>query len=279
MPEFAEIEALRRPLEKRLCGHTIVNVTVIEPRCIEGDFDHFQQVILGSTIKSISRYGKYGLIHLDQGTLVFHLRMSGQFYIQKVSVVRPSFTRIILDLENGEQLRYVDQRKFGYLCAYAVGEPLTCLASLGPDVVDGQITGEYLYEKMHGLHRKIKPTLMDQHIIAGLGNIWADEVLFVAKIHPASICSSLKKADYQKLNDALHNVVAYAIEAGGMNHYNPMPDSEYDGHFDLITHSYGREGKPCLICGYTIERMMINGRSAFYCPTCQRLINKTGKEE
>lgn len=273
MPEFAEIEALRKPLEKRLCGHTIVNVTVLEPRCIQGDIHAFKKTVLGCTMTSISRYGKYGLIQMDKGTLVFHLRMSGQFYIQKVSVVRPSYTRIILDLENGEQLRYVDQRKFGYLCAYGLNEPYDFLKDLGPDVLDETINTNYLYDRMHGINRKIKPTLMDQHIIAGFGNIWADEVLFAAGIHPASICSKLSKDDYQPLDDAFHKVVDYAIEAGGMNHYNPLPDSEYDGHFDLITHSYGREGKPCLVCGSTIQRMMINGRSAFYCPHCQRLIH------
>ena len=273
MPEFAEIEALRSPLAKRLDGHTIVNVTVLEPLSIQGKIETFKQNVIGSTIMGVDRYGKYGLIRCDQGTLMFHLRMSGQFYIQKVNVVRPSFTRVLLDLENGEQIRYVDQRKFGYLGFYPNHEPMSFLDGLGPDVLDPSIDTHFFIETFRGIHRKIKPTLMDQHLICGLGNIWADEILFQAKIHPASIPAKLNLQDFDRLNTAFHQVVQYAIEAGGINHYDPLPDSEYDGHFDLVTHTYGKQGQPCSCCGSTIQRMMINGRSAFYCPHCQLLID------
>ena len=273
MPEFAEIEALRRPLAKRLNGHTIVNVTVLERRSIEGEIETFKHNVIGSTINGVDRYGKYGLIRSDHGTLMFHLRMSGQFYIQKVNMVRPSFTRVLLDLENGEQIRYVDQRKFGYLAAYSKNEPLSFLNGLGPDVLDPSINTRFFIETFKPIRRKIKPTLMDQHLICGLGNIWADEILFQAKIHPGSICAKLTDQDFDHLYHAFHHVVAYAIEAGGINHYNPLPQSEYNGQFDLFTHTYGKEGKPCSACGSTIQRMMINGRSAFYCPHCQRMIH------
>ena len=275
MPELPEVETVRRGIEKAVVSSTIVDAKVTGRRSVRRQTAaEFERLVTGRRILGASRRGKYLLLPLDVGTLVVHLRMSGQLVLHEsadAAVAPHTHARFLLD--DGRELRFVDQRTFGELFVADAGEIRLdeALASLGRDpLVDG-VDADWLAEQMAGRRLSLKAFLLDQRRICGIGNIYADEICFAARLRPGRVVGSLRPRDLEALVDAIGDVISRAVEAGGSS----LKDERYRdvfgdlGRFQNRLCVYGREGEECPRCGGKIERVRLVGRSAHFCPTCQ----------
>jgi formamidopyrimidine-DNA glycosylase len=234
--------------------------------------------LTGATVTSIGRRGKYILCSLDTGeTLMIHLRMSGRVLVSPAGSVRPDHTHVVLHFEGApeQELWFVDPRTFGEMVVFdqaRVADELPELAKLGIDPITDGLTVAQLAAILRGRARQLKPLLLDQHVIAGIGNIYCDEILHRARLRPDRLANSLKPADVRRLHDAIHSILSSAIEAGG----STLSDTQYvdvmgdGGSFQLDHRVYDRAGQRCLTCGKaTIVRTVSGGRSTCFCPRCQ----------
>jgi formamidopyrimidine-DNA glycosylase len=235
--------------------------------------------LTGSTITSIGRRGKYILCSLDTGdALMIHLRMSGRVLVSPAGSLRPDHTHVVLHLAGtpAQELWFVDPRTFGEMVVFDpdhVEAELPELARLGIDPITDGLTVAQLIVLLRGRARQLKPLLLDQHVLAGIGNIYCDEILHRARLRPDRLASSLKPAEIRRLHDAIHSILSTAIEAGG----STLSDTQYvdvmgdGGSFQLDHRVYDRAGQPCLTCGRAaVVRTVSGGRTTCYCPRCQR---------
>jgi formamidopyrimidine-DNA glycosylase len=275
MPELPEVETVRRGIEKAVVSSTIVEAKVTGRRSVRRQTAaEFERLVTGRRILGASRRGKYLLLPLDVGTLVVHLRMSGQLVLHEsadAAVAPHTHARFLLD--DGRELRFVDQRTFGELFVADAGEIRLdeALSSLGRDpLVDG-VDANWLAEQLAGRRLSLKAFLLDQRRICGIGNIYADEICFAARLRPDRVVGSLRPRDLEALVDAIGDVISQAVEAGGSS----LKDERYRdvfgdlGRFQGRLCVYGREGEECPRCRGKIERARVVGRSAHFCPTCQ----------
>ena len=269
MPELPEVETIARQLRARgVEGRKILSVKVNWARTVEPlSAASFFRQIRGTTIDEISRVGKWMLFSLSSGkTIMVHLRMAGSF-----SMVRGSHDRIVLTLSDGLTLYYRDTRKFGRW--KLVDDPQTILGKLGPDALTRRFTQKYFHEVMRKRHQMIKPLILDQAIVAGLGNIYADEALWEAKIHPERRSDSLTEAELQMLFKAIKHVLRVGVRnrgtslGEGKTNYRDV-DGEAGGHREKVK-AYGRSGKPCVRCGIPLEKIVVAQRGTTFCPACQ----------
>jgi len=234
--------------------------------------------LTGATITSIGRRGKYIICSLDTGdALMIHLRMSGRVLLSANGAARPDHTHIVLHLAGDppQELWFVDPRTFGEMVVFDpdhVETEVPELARLGIDPVTDGLTIVQLRALLAGRARQLKPLLLDQHVIAGIGNIYCDEILHRAKQRPDRLAHTLKPADVRRLHDAIHSILSTAIDAGG----STLSDTQYvdvmgdGGSFQLDHRVYDRAGQRCLTCGKAdIVRIVSGGRSTCYCPRCQ----------
>jgi formamidopyrimidine-DNA glycosylase len=235
--------------------------------------------LTGSTITSIGRRGKYIVCTLDTGdALMIHLRMSGRVLVSPAGSVRPDHTHVVLHLAGtpAQEMWFVDPRTFGEMVVFdpaLVDAELPELARLGIDpITDGLTLGE-LALVVRARARQLKALLLDQHVIAGIGNIYCDEILHRARLRPDRLANTLKAADVRRLHEAIHFILSTAIDAGG----STLSDTQYvdvmgdGGTFQLDHRVYDRAGQRCLTCGRaTIVRTVSGGRSTCFCPRCQR---------
>jgi len=270
MPELPEVETVASDLRAHLTGRRIVGVTVNWQRSIaRPSHEEFIQQVIGCQVRSVSRRGKYIVIELDRGYLLVHLKMSGR--LQLVPAMQPLDThlRVVFDLDDGHQLRFQDTRKFGRL--YLVDDPHQVTAGLGPEPLADNFTLDDFRELLVRRTGRLKPLLLNQSFLAGLGNIYADESLFAAGLHPLRKADSLTLAEQALLYRAIRTVLSGAVAGRGTT----LSDGGYTdaagqaGTFQHRIAVYGRTGKPCHRCQTPIERIVLGGRSAHYCPVCQ----------
>jgi len=272
MPELPEVETLARELRGVLVGRSVVGVEVRWPRTVAApDPETFARRLVGRRIWEIRRRGKWLLLGLDEGDwLLVHLRMSGRLAVERADAPEDAHTRVVFHLDDGRRLRFSDPRKFGRMALTAC--PEEWLGDLGPEPLDPDLTPERLAGMLRGRRVRLKPLLADQRFLAGLGNIYADEVLWRAGLHPLRCAHTLTPGEVTRLHGAMREVLEEAIARRGTT----LPDQRYvlpdgrPGEFAAHLAVYGREGQPCPRCGAPIARARVGGRSAHFCPQCQR---------
>jgi formamidopyrimidine-DNA glycosylase len=280
VPELPEVEVIRRDLEKAAVGATIRSarvaptanaLRVIRPHTTRAELEG---LLGGRRILAAERWGKFLVLHLSGGlALVVHLGMSGQLLVATGGSEAPRHTHVVLDLAGGGGLRYVDPRTFGHLFVTEEdGEgDLPALAGLGPDALTGGLTAGRLAERLRHRTTRLKAALMDQHIVAGLGNIYSDEIAWAAAIHPFRPCDRLRGREVARLAGAMPEVLEEAIAHRGTS----AEDEQYrDAHGDPGGHAsylqvYQRAGESCRRCGGTIAHARFTNRYAHFCPSCQ----------
>lgn len=282
MPELPEVETVRRGIEARAVGRRIGDVSVGRQRSVRRvGADAVVNGLSGSTITAVRRRGKYLLCDLDTGDeMMIHLRMSGRVLIEPVGTARPAHTHVVMPLEMrhgiAEEMWFVDPRTFGEVVVYdasSVDEVVPELSRLGPDPIADHFDADVLAARLRGRRGALKGLLLQQHVVAGIGNIYADEILHRAGLRWSRTPDSLDRKRIARLADCVVTVLSDAIEAGG----STLVDTQYvdiDGNvgsFQDEHRVYGRVGQGCLSCGKgTIRRVVVAGRSTSFCPWCQR---------
>jgi formamidopyrimidine-DNA glycosylase len=270
MPELPEVETIRGALRNGGRGgapligrrveasHLLWERTLAEPAPGE-----FHERILGQTVDEVGRRGKFLLLHLSQDTLLFHLRMSGDLVVEPLTQPPAPHHRLMLDLDEGIRLAFNDTRKFGR--AWLVADPGTVLGNLGPEPLDGDLTRAEFFQRLHAHRRQLKPLLLDQTFIAGLGNIYTDEALHMARLHPQVISNSLDRPQSDRLLSSIKQVLSEGIRRQGSSIDWVYKGGDFQNYF----HVYRRTGEPCPICGSPIQRMLVGQRGTHYCAHCQ----------
>ena len=274
MPELPEVEYVARQLRASLLGRRIERAEVLWARTVEPAAPaEFEQRVAGSTVRSVGRRGKYLLLELEGGeSLVIHRRMSGNLIFAPHGAERP-YVRVRFTLDDGRDLLYTDPRKFGRVTlmeAGGQGQPAG-MAALGPEPLAAEFTPAALAARLAGRRRAIKALLLDQTAVAGLGNIYADEALFRAGIHPLRPASSLTPAEIRRLHQGIRGALEAGLEHGGttFGRYRDVND-EAGRNLEHVA-VYQRTGQPCLRCGTPIERITVAQRGTHFCPHCQPL--------
>ena len=270
MPELPEVETIRRGLISgsdgvpSLVHQRITSVDLFWPKTVASpDPLQFIQGLQQREIVSLSRRGKFLLINLDHGTLIFHLRMSGDLRMQPAGEPTQKHDRLQLNFNSGWKLVFNDTRKFGR--AWLTEDPQKVLSGIGPEPLDSDLTPDKFYAMLQVRSRQIKPLLMDQRFLAGLGNIYTDEALFSAGIHPLRRSDTLIQPEAERLLAAIREVLQQGILAKGASIDWVYRGGDFQNHFQV----YKRTGSPCPRCGTPIQRIVVGQRSTHFCPVCQ----------
>lgn len=272
MPELPEVETIRLSLEEKLTGRTIKGVEVRYPRMVQlQTVAELQRNIIGKTIHHLQRRGKYLLMRLSEDlVLAIHLRMTGQLTVQPADHPVADATYFLLRLDNDTELRFRDQRKFGKVFVFAANQLPPALAKMGPEPLADEFTSELLRKRFAGHKLAVKKALLNQEIIAGIGNIYADEALFVAGIHPARPVDSLTAAESERLHQAIRQVLQEGIANRGTTKRDYLDGEGNPGSYQNMLRVYGRKGLPCPQCGAPVAKMNFGGRGTHFCPLCQK---------
>lgn len=275
MPELPEVETVRRTLEQLVLGKEIKEVSVFWPKIIKAPepVEQFQDALRGQTIQRIGRRGKFLIFTLDDYALVSHLRMEGKYGVHPKEEPYDKHTHVIFTFTDDSELRYRDVRKFGTMHLFTKGEELEQLplSHLGPEPLSEEFTVEGLSAKLARTSRKIKPVLLDQTVVVGIGNIYVDESLFRSGIHPERIASSLTLEEIKKPHSEIIATLGEAVEKGGSTIRSYINSQGQIGMFQLELNVYGRKGENCKTCGTPLEKLVVAGRGTHICPLCQRL--------
>ena len=272
MPEIAEVETVRNTLKKRILNKKIKEVKIIYPRIIETDLKEFKKVMEGNTFHDIKRIGKYLIFELDNHYLISHLRMEGKYFLKNSNEEILKHEHIIFTFEDNSDMRYHDTRKFGRM-ALVLKDKLYDYEGIkkqGIEPIDDKLTKEYLYDKFKNKNISMKTLLLDQTIISGLGNIYADEVLFEANVSPFKLGKDITMLECDKIKSAAKKIILKAIKEGGTTIRSYTSSLGVTGRFQQYLCVHKQEGKPCKICKTIIKKVKINGRSTYYCEKCQR---------
>lgn len=271
MPELPEVETTRRGLQRRLRGLRVTDVIVRERRLRYRVTPGLRGKLAGRRVAKIARRGKYLLFYLDDGCLLCHLGMSGSFRIAGGGQAAGSHDHLDIVFGGGKILRFRDPRKFGAVL-WVGGEPLRhkLLAGLGPEPLGAGFGGDYLYEQSRGRSAPVKHFIMDSRVVVGVGNIYANESLFIAGIHPARRAGRVSRQRYQELAAAIRRVLQRAIRKGGTTLRDFVKEDGQPGYFGQTLTVYQRGGEACPACGGVIRSRVLGQRSTFYCPRCQR---------
>jgi formamidopyrimidine-DNA glycosylase len=283
MPELPEVETIARKLKPELVGKTILEAQLRWPRTLASPSAiKFKEQIKGQKIRDVIRRAKYFILQLSSirdgvavapwrhfasehsaFSLLIHLRMSGDLLIRGGKIKPEKHDRLILRLSGDKSLVLNDTRKFGRV--WLTANPESVLGRLGPEPLSKGFTSQWLHTALQNKHRQLKPLLLDQTFLAGLGNIYTDEALHIAKLHPLAVSDSLTAEQAQALQDAVRRVLKEGIRRNGASIDWVYRGGEFQNHFRV----YDRQGKPCPTCGTKIERILVGQRSTHYCPNCQ----------
>ena len=278
MPELPEVEVVRAGLERHVLGATIVRVDVLHPRPVRRDLRGpagFAEALAGRRIDAVRRRGKYLWLPLDNGdALLGHLGMSGQLLLQPPGAPDERHLRVRIALDGADEdreLRFVDQRMFGGLSVSAGGADLPPeIAHIARDPLDPEFDEDAVVRKVRRRSSGIKRQLLDQNLVSGVGNIYADEALWRARVHGERPGDRLTAAQVRELLGHARDVMVAALGQGGTSfdalYVNVNGES---GYFDRSLHAYGREGEPCERCGTAVRRVAFMNRSSYFCPRCQ----------
>jgi formamidopyrimidine-DNA glycosylase len=270
MPELPEVETIRRllsqggPNNPPLLGRRFSEAQVLWSRSLAvPDLDTFQRRLPGQAIRVIERRGKYLIFRLTDDSLLVHLRMSGDLWVEPGDAPLAPHHRVVLFFEDGLRLAFNDARKFGRM--WLVNDPQEVVGGLGPEPLGQDFTAQWLAAALSARRRQLKPLLLDQTFIAGLGNIYSDEALYLAKLHPLALSDQVDSNGVQRLHAAIRSVLE-----DGLRHNGASLDWVYrGGDFQNYFRAYGRTGEPCSRCGAPIQRIVIGQRGTHYCPVCQ----------
>lgn len=273
MPELPEVETVRRVLTPQLLGQRIESVEIVNPAVIaRPQPDAFAAALLGRRITATARRGKFLTLALDDGSrLTLHLRMTGCLLAAPAGTPRLAHTHLVLHLTDSE-LRFSDSRRFGRFWLLAPGEEdtFTGAARLGPEPFDAALTADYLRAKLGKSRRAIKSCLLDQSVVAGIGNIYSDEILFAAGIRPTRPAARLRKKDWQALAWLIPERLAFFIDKNAIDPADYLAGGGEDYRNTPFLQVYGRAGEPCPRCGTPLTQVVIGGRSSVFCRRCQR---------
>jgi formamidopyrimidine-DNA glycosylase len=276
MPELPEVETVRAGLERHVIGRTVASAQVLHPRAVRRNAagpEGFEAAMPGRPFKKAERRGKYLWVTLDDDeALLAHLGMSGQLLVGDPDRPLSPHVRVrFMFTDGGPDLRFTDQRTFGHLmCARFEGTVPAPIAHIAPDPLEAAFEPAVFARRLTSRHTGVKRALLDQSLISGVGNIYADEALWRAKLHWARPTETLRKAEVSRLLEAVHEVLTEALKAGGTSfdtlYVNVNGES---GYFDRSLNAYGRVGEPCGRCGTPIRRDSFMNRSSYSCPVCQ----------
>ena len=270
MPELPEVETTRRGIAPHLLGHRVQALHVRQPRLRWPVPAELATGLGGQTITSVERRGKYLLLGCARGTAILHLGMSGSLRVLPADEPPGRHDHLDIVLDDGRCLRLRDPRRFG--AALWTAEPPEThplLASLGPEPLAAAFDGEHLHACAAGRRVSVKELVMNAHVVVGVGNIYANEALFAAGIHPRRAAGRISLARYRRLAAAIKQILAAAIEQGGTTLRDFSRADGSPGYFALSLKVYGREGEACQSCGQPIRQRRIGQRSSFFCPHCQ----------
>ena len=271
MPELPEVETVKNGLIKKVKGNRIVKCNILWNGIIAyPSKEEFIKKIAGETINDITRRGKFLMFVLDDYYLISHLRMEGKYFIKEPSEILSKHDHVIFTLDNNKELRYNDTRKFGKMYLVKKDElENSPIAKLGKEPWDKDLTVNYLKDKLNK-HKAIKTLLLDQSIITGIGNIYADEILFLSSIHPEKNGSDLTNKELSSIIENTRNVLSKAIEMGGTTIHTYTSVDGITGLFQQELLVHGKKDMPCPNCKTIIEKSVVNGRGTYYCPKCQK---------
>ena len=272
MPELPEVETVRRGLEKLILGKKISNIDIRYPKMIKTDLHEFQKAMPGQVIQSMGRRGKYLLFYLSDKVLISHLRMEGKYFYYPDQVPERKHAHVLIHFEDGGTLVYEDVRKFGTmeLLAPELLEAYFISKQLGPEPTEEDFDLGRFKLALKRSKKPIKSHLLDQTLVVGLGNIYVDEVLWRAKVHPARISQSLTAQEARKVHDETINVLDQAVEKGGSTIRTYTNAFGEDGTMQEFHQVYDKTGQACSRCGSIIEKIQLGGRGTHFCPECQR---------
>ena len=264
------METIRRGIAPLVEGRRITNVDIRERRLRWPIPRDLAKKITGQEIHRVSRRAKYLLFALDHGTLIIHLGMSGRLWVVNSDQPTIKHDHVDLELDGKSLLRFHDPRRFGAIL-WTAAEPKShkLLRQLGPEPLSKEFTGVYLFEKTRGRKRRIRDVLLDSHVVAGIGNIYANEALFLAGIDPRRAAGRISRPRMDRLVTAIGEVLGAAIRAGGTTLRDFRGGDGHPGYFQQELAVYGRAGEPCPGCGTAINSAQLGGRSLFYCRHCQ----------
>lgn len=272
MPELAEVETVKSYLEKHIIGTKIIRY-VQNRNNLRFPIDvKIKEKIESAEIVSVVRRAKYLLINLDNHhVIIIHLGMSGRLVVQSHEYIVKKHDHLQLYLDNGKQLIFTDTRRFGMIYCYAMRDvqQQKFISILGPEPLELEFSGSYLYKKLLKKSAPIKNAIMDQSIVVGVGNIYAAESLFAAKINPLKPASSLTILECEELARSIKNILQRAIKAGGTTLRDFVSGDNKPGYFKQELQVYGRENLPCITCNLPIKKIKQAGRSTFFCHNCQ----------
>lgn len=274
MPELPEVETVKNGLIKKIKGRKILSCRVLWPGIIAyPDKETFIKEVSNQTIEYLSRRGKFIIFHLDDYFLISHLRMEGKYFIKEESTPLTKHDHVIFNLDNHENLIYNDTRKFGKMYLLKdlndINSPLN---KLGKEPWDKDLTVSYLKEKLNK-KKAIKTLLLDQEIITGIGNIYADEILFSSKINPEEYGSNLTNKNLSDIIKYTKEILEKSISLGGSTIHSYASVDGVTGHFQQELLVHGKLGEPCPNCKNKIIKTTVNGRGTYYCPHCQQPLN------
>lgn len=269
MPELPEVETTRRGIEPFLLGQTILTLCVREPRLRWPVPPELRQELSGRAIQTVSRRGKYLLIGVASGSVIMHLGMSGSLSIVSASIPAGKFDHIDIILTNGDCLRLRDPRRFGSVLWSVNPAQHALLRHLGPEPLENDFSGNYLFNQSRGRIRAVRDFIMDSHIVAGIGNIYANEALFLAGIDPRRRAGKISRQRYDRLAQTIRVTLEDALAAGGTTLRDFRRSDGTPGYFQQSLKVYGRKDRPCPQCARPIRGQMLGSRSAFFCISCQ----------
>ncbi len=270
MPELPEVETTRCGIAPHCEGKTVARLIVRDPRLRWPVPDDLPRQLAGQTLREADRRAKYLLLRFDRGTVIVHLGMSGNLRVMADDSPARKHDHIELEFTDGTRLRFNDPRRFG--CWLWAEDPFshTLLASLGPEPLGPEFTGPYLYRKSRGRKTPVKSFLMDNRVVVGVGNIYANEALFRTGIHPNRAAGRVSAARYQQLVEAVCETLSAAILMGGTTLRDFVSSDGKPGYFAQSLLVYGRAGLPCFNCRQPLREIRINQRTTVYCIRCQR---------
>jgi formamidopyrimidine-DNA glycosylase len=271
MPELPEVETIARRLKPHLLGRTIEDAQLRWPRTLAFPSPgKFKERIKGQEVRDVTRRAKYFILRLSDFSLLVHLRMSGDLQLKESTIKPEKHDRLILSLRSAASLEssklvFNDTRKFGRV--WLTDHPDDVLGKLGPEPLSRAFTPQWLHAALHNRHRQLKPLLLDQSFLAGLGNIYTDEALHRAKLNPLAASDSVTPQQAEALHEAIHKVLREGIRRNGASFDWVYRGGEFQNYFQV----YDRAGQPCPVCGTKIERIIVGQRSTHFCPRCQML--------
>jgi formamidopyrimidine-DNA glycosylase len=270
MPELPEVETTRLGIAPHLVGRRIEALKIRQPRLRWPIPPALRRKLPGQRIDAVERRAKYLLVHTEPGSALLHLGMSGSLRILPADTPAGAHDHVDWRLDSGKILRFTDPRRFGSQLWQPAGTLHPLLAALGPEPLEDAFDGLHLWKMSRRRAAPVKIFLMDQKVVVGVGNIYASEALFAARIRPTRAAGSLSRAGYATLAGEIRRILAAAIARGGTTLRDFLrPDGE-PGYFEQELFVYGRQGEPCKICDTPIRAIVLGQRSTFYCPRCQR---------